>query len=135
MPTLTQKMESIKKGTILSIAGLLVTLSLPLLNATPAAAYSAGNAWIHFGDVMCVNGGVVTGIYWAVDNYSSGPSGGDWGDRTIYPKVRVGSGAYNTLSFTIMCKKWGWHTYRAGAGQKNLSPYQTGLTYHYYSYF
>jgi hypothetical protein len=125
----------VKRAALFTFAAIFATLTLPLLNPAPASAYTQGNAWIHFNDVMCTQGGVVTGIYWAVDNYSVGPAGGDWGDRTIYPKVRVGSGAYNTLSFSIWCKKWGYYNYKAGDGQKNLSPYQSGLTYHYSSYF
>ena len=76
-----------------------------------------------------LHGGVVVGVYWAVDNYSSGPAGGDWGDNVIYPRVRVGSGAYNTLSYQLFCKKWGWYTYRAAVGQRSLSPYKSGLSY------
>jgi hypothetical protein len=132
---LRDKVKELRSTFLLGLATLFVAVSIPVLTPSSALAYSAGNAWIHFNDVMCTGGGVVNGIYWANDNYSSGPAGGDWGDRTIYPRVRVGSGSYNTLSFTIMCKRWGWQIYKAGDGQKNLSPYENNLTYHYSTYF
>jgi len=73
----------------------------------------------------------VVGIYWAVDAYSSGPAGGDWGDNVIYPRVRVGTGSYNTLSYQLFCKKWGFFTYRSVVGQQYLTPYKSGLSYTY----
>ncbi len=63
--------------------------------------------------------------------YSSGPAGGDWGDNVIYPRVRVGSGSHNTLSYQLVCKKWGWYTYRGVVGQRALTPYRSGLSYTY----
>ena len=115
-------------GLALATAGLVGT-------STPAQAWTGGNVWVNFSNTMCTGGGSVVGVYWAVDSYSSGPATGDWGDNVIYPRVRVGSGAYNTLSFQLFCKKWGWYTYRAGAGQKTLTPYQSGLSYTYFTYF
>ncbi len=112
-----------------------VMSALTMMSAAPASAYTGGNVWINYSSSMCTGGGSVVGIYWAVDNYSSGPAGGDWGDNVIYPSVRVGSGASNTLSFSLFCKRWGWNTYKAGDGQRNLSPYQSGLSYTYYSYY
>src|SRR5437016_2708104 len=66
-----------------------------LATAEPAAAWTTGNVWVNFGSWNCPSGGSVVGIYWAVDNVSSGPAGGDWGDNVIYPSVRIGAG--NTL--------------------------------------
>ena len=120
----------IRLGTIVTVA--VSALALLVGTAAPASAAN-GNVWINFSSTMCTGGGSVVGIHWAVDNVSSGPAGGDWGDNIIYPTVRIG--AKSTLSFTLMCKKWGWYTYRAGAGQKVLSPYRSGLSYTYYSYF
>ena len=100
--------------------------------AAPANAAN-GNVWVNFSNSMCTGGGYVNGIYWAVDNVSSGPATGDWGDNVIYPTVRIG--ARSTLSFTLFCKRWGWNTYKAGDGQKVLSPYKAGLSYTYYSYY
>lgn len=59
------------------------------------------------------------------------PAGGDWGDNVIYPRVRVGAGAHNTLSYQTICKKWGWYTYRGVVGQRSLTPYKSGLSYTY----
>ncbi|MET7425211.1 hypothetical protein [Dactylosporangium sp. NPDC005555] len=101
------------------------------LQASPAAAWSTGNVWVNFGSWNCVDGGTVDGIYWAVDTLSSGPAGGDWGDNVIYPQVRVGSGSFNTLSYQLFCRKWGWYTYRSVVSQRTLTPYQSGLSYTY----
>lgn len=120
----------IRLGMMATVAVSAVALLVGM--AAPASAAN-GNVWINFSNTMCTGGGSVVGVYWAVDNVSSGPAGGDWGDNVIYPTVRIG--AQSTLSFTLMCKKWGWYTYRAGAGQKVLSPYRSGLSYTYYSYF
>lgn len=107
-------------------------LGAGLLFAGSAGAWTAGNVWVNFAPTNCPTGGSVVGIVWAVDNYSSGPAGGDWGDNVIYPRVRVGSGAYNTLTYEVRCKKWGWRVYRGKAGQKSLSPYKSGLSFTYY---
>ncbi|HET7416974.1 MAG TPA: hypothetical protein VFJ61_05060 [Solirubrobacterales bacterium] len=104
---------------------------LLLATATSASAWTRGNVWVNFASTNCAGGSVV-GIYWSVDNFSTGPAGGDWGDNVIYPSVRVGSGAYNTLSYQLYCKKWGFYTYRSIAGQKSLSPYKSGLSYTFY---
>ncbi|MFJ8588941.1 hypothetical protein ACIRD2_30390 [Streptomyces sp. NPDC093595] len=101
------------------------------LSAAPASAWTGGNVWVNFGQWNCPSGGSVVGVYWAVDAYSSGPAGGDWGDNVIYPRVRVGTGSYNTLSYQTMCKKWGWYTYRGVVGQRSLTPYKSGLSYTY----
>jgi hypothetical protein len=111
----------------------LLASGLSLSSAAPASAWSHGNVWINFSSGMCTGGGQVVGIHWAVDNVSSGPAGGDWGDNVIYPTVRIG--AQSTISFTLHCKRWGWNTYRAGTGQRVLSPYRSGLSYTYYSYY
>jgi hypothetical protein len=109
----------------------MLTLGLGIAQAAPASAYTGGNVWVNFGSWNCTGGGSVIGIYWAVDDYSVGPAGGDWGDNVIYPHVRVGSGAYNTLSYSLFCKKWGWYTYHSLDGQRYLSPYASGLSYTY----
>jgi hypothetical protein len=98
--------------------------------AIPAHAWTRGNVWVNFGTWNCPSGGNVVGVYWAVDNYSSGPAQGDWGDNVIYPSVRVGSGASNVLSYQLMCKKWGY-TYRGVVSQRTLTPYKSGLSYTY----
>lgn len=103
------------------------------VSAQPASAWTGGKVWINFSSAMCSGGGSVVGVYWAVDGYSSGPANGDFGDNVIYPSVRIG--ASNTLSFQLVCKKWGWYTYRAGAGQRVVSPYKGGLSYTYFSYY
>ncbi|MER5807337.1 hypothetical protein ABT143_03920 [Streptomyces sp. NPDC002033] len=113
------------------LVGSALTLSALALGAGPASAWSGGNVWVNFGSWNCPGGGSVVGVYWAVDAYSSGPAEGDWGDNVIYPRVRVGSGAYNTLSYQTMCKKWGWYTYRGVVGQRTLTPYKSGLSYTY----
>ena len=101
------------------------------LAAAPASAWTGGNVWVNFGSWNCPAGGSVVGVYWAVDAYSSGPATGDWGDNVIYPRVRVGSGSYNTLSYQVMCKKWGWYQYRGVVSQRTLTPYKSGLSYTY----
>ena len=121
-----------RRFTRMMVGALGVVLGLAATSAAPASA-ATGNVWINFSSTMCPSGGNVVGVYWAVDSLSSGPASGDWGDNVIYPTVRIG--ARNTLSFQLFCKKWGWYTYRAGAGQKVLSPYRSGLSYTYYSYF
>ncbi|AJF68761.1 hypothetical protein SVTN_34980 [Streptomyces vietnamensis] len=113
------------------LAGSLMALGVVGLGAAPASAWSGGNVWVNFGSWNCPAGGSVVGVYWAVDTYSSGPAGGDWGDNVIYPRVRVGTGAYNTLSYQTMCKKWGWYTYRGVVSQRTLTPYKSGLSYTY----
>ncbi|MFJ2825646.1 hypothetical protein ACIO7M_31710 [Streptomyces toxytricini] len=113
------------------LAGSLMALGVVGLSAAPASAWSGGNVWVNFGSWNCPAGGSVVGVYWAVDAYSSGPAGGDWGDNVIYPRVRVGAGAYNTLSYQTMCKKWGWYTYRGVVSQRTLTPYKSGLSYTY----
>jgi hypothetical protein len=102
-----------------------------LLAASPASAWTGGNVWVNFGPWNCPSGGSVVGVHWAVDNVSSSPASGDWGDNVIYPRVRVGSGAYNTLSYQLWCRKWGWYTYRGVASQRTLTPYKSGLSYTY----
>ncbi|MCX5380141.1 hypothetical protein [Streptomyces sp. NBC_00091] len=111
------------------LTGSLMALGVVGLSAAPASAWTGGNVWVNFGSWNCPGGGSVVGVYWGVDAYSSGPAGGDWGDNVIYPRVRVGSGAYNTLSYQTMCKKWGWYTYRGVVGQRTLTPYKSGLSY------
>ncbi len=128
-------MVHLRKRLTAAIAALAISCTAVVMSAAPASAYTAGNVWVNFSNTMCTGGGYVYGIYWAVDNFSSGPAEGDWGDNRIYPRVRVGSGSYNTLSFTIKCKRWGWNVYKAGDGQRYLSPYASGLSYTYYSYF
>jgi hypothetical protein len=112
---------------------ILVTVAVTavsLMAITPtASAWSQGNVWVNFGSWNCPSGGSVVGIYWAVDAYSSGPAGGDWGDSVIYPSVRVGSGAYNVLSYQLSCKKWGWYVYRSVVSSRVLTPYKSGLSY------
>lgn len=108
-----------------------MTVGLLVAAVTPAQAWTGGNVWVNFGSWNCPGGGSVVGIYWAVDGYSSGPAGGDWGDNVIYPRVRVGSGSFNTLSYQLMCKKWGRYTYWGVASQRTLSPYKSGLSYTY----
>jgi hypothetical protein len=97
------------------------------VTAGPAHAWYRGNVWVNFGDWNCPAGGVVTGIYWAVDDYSSGPAGGDWGDRVIYPSVRIGGS--NTLSYQLMCKKWGWYQYKGVVSQRTFTPSRSGQSY------
>ena len=111
-----------------AIFAIFIVLSI----ASSASAWTRGNVWINFATTNCPSGGKVVGIYWAVDNFSSGPAGGDWGDNVIYPSVRVGSGAYNTISYQVMCKKWGWYTYRGKASQRVIKPYKSGLSYTFY---
>jgi len=113
------------------LAASAIGLSATVTEATPALAWSGGNVWVNFGSWNCPQGGSVNGIYWAVDTYSGGPATGDWGDNVIYPRVRVGSGSYNTLSYQLFCKKWGWYTYRGVVGQRVLTPYKSGLSYTY----
>jgi len=107
-----------------------VTALALAFSAAPAQAWTRGNVWVNFGSWNCPSGGTVVGVYWAVDSFSVGPAGGDWGDNVIYPSVRVGSGSYNTLSYQLQCRKWGW-TYRGAVGQRSLSPYRSGLSYWY----
>jgi hypothetical protein len=125
-------MNNIRKWMTVLLVGSLSAVGGGVLAAQPAAAAN-GNVWINFSSIMCPSGGSVVGVYWAVDSLSSGPASGDWGDNVIYPTVRIG--ASSTISFQLFCKKWGWYTYRAGAGQKVLSPYKSGLSYTYSSYF
>ncbi|MET9604254.1 hypothetical protein ABZZ17_04205 [Streptomyces sp. NPDC006512] len=113
------------------LVGSLMAMGVVGLSAAPASAWTGGNVWVNFGSWNCPGGGSVVGVYWGVDAYSSGPAGGDWGDNVIYPRVRVGSGAYNTLSYQVMCKKWGWYTYRGVVSQRTLTPYKSGLSYTY----
>jgi hypothetical protein len=113
------------------LAAATIGMGVVVAQATPAAAWSGGNVWVNFGSWNCTQGGSVTGIYWAVDTYSSGPATGDWGDNVIYPRVRVGSGSFNALSYQLFCKKWGWYTYRSVVSQRNLTPYKSGLSYTY----
>lgn len=123
-------MSEIRKGLLRLIAALALVVTGVVAGPSPASAWTRGNVWVNFGSWNCPSGGSVVGIYWAVDGYSSGPASGDWGDNVIYPSVRVGSGSYNTLSYQLFCKKWGY-TYRAAAGQKYLTPYKSGLSYTY----
>jgi hypothetical protein len=118
----------------LLLAVVVLTLTMLSVAVPSASAYTYGNVWVNFAPSLCPHGGSVVGIQWAVDNVSSGPARGDWGDNVIYPRVRVGSGSYNTLTFQLWCKR-SFITYKAGAGQKHLSPYKSGLSYTYYTYF
>ncbi|MFF3017723.1 hypothetical protein [Streptomyces sp. NPDC057939] len=113
------------------LVGSLMAMGVVGLTAAPASAWTGGNVWVNFGSWNCPGGGSVVGVYWGVDAYSSGPAEGDWGDNVIYPRVRVGSGAHNTLSYQVMCKKWGWYTYRGVVSQRTLTPYKSGLSYTY----
>ncbi|MFJ8077630.1 hypothetical protein ACIQ7Q_27815 [Streptomyces sp. NPDC096176] len=113
------------------LVGSLMAMGVVGLTAAPASAWTGGNVWVNFGSWNCPGGGSVVGVYWGVDAYSSGPAGGDWGDNVIYPRVRVGSGAHNTLSYQVMCKKWGWYTYRGVVSQRTLTPYKSGVSYTY----
>lgn len=113
------------------MASLALLLGFTVGIATPAHAWTAGNVWVNFGTWNCKDGGSVTKIQWAVDTFSAGPAGGDIGDNVIYPRVRVGAGAYNTLSYKLWCTKWGWYTYSAYDGWRSLTPYQSGLSYWY----
>lgn len=122
--------ESPRLWSLIVAAVLSGILSLSL--ASPASAWTRGNVWINFAPTNCPAGGSVVGIYWVVDNFSVGPAGGDWGDNVIYPSVRVGTGSYNTLSYELRCKKWGFYIYRGRTGQKYLTPYNSGLSYTYY---
>jgi hypothetical protein len=98
--------------------------------SAPAQAWTAGNVWVNFGSWNCPSGGSVVGVNWAVDSLSVGPAGGDWGDNVIYPRVRVGSGSYNTLSYTVYCRKWSWlPAYRGVTSQRYLTPYASGISY------
>ncbi|MFF3938168.1 hypothetical protein [Streptomyces phaeofaciens] len=112
-------------------AGTLMAAGAVGLAAAPASAWTGGNVWVNFGSWNCPAGGSVVGVYWAVDAYSSGPATGDWGDNVIYPRVRVGSGSYNTLSYQVVCKKWGWYQYKGVVSQRTLTPYKSGLSYTY----
>lgn len=114
-----------------TMAAVVLGLGVAAVQSEPAHAWSGGNVWVNFGSWNCPQGGSVVGIYWAVDSYSSGPASGDWGDNVIYPRVRVGTGSFNTLSYQLFCKKWGWYTYRSVVGQRTLTPYQSGLSYTY----
>ena len=121
-----------KRRTVRSlVAAVAVTIGTVALAISPAHAWSRGNVWVNFGSWNCPAGGSVVGIYWAVDNFSVGPPGGDWNDNVIYPSVRVGSGAYNTLSYELRCRKWGWYVYRGVVSQRSLTPYKSGLSYTY----
>jgi hypothetical protein len=108
---------------------LATTAALAAAVAAPAQAWTAGNVWVNFGSWNCPGGGSVAGVYWAVDGFSAGPAGGDWGDNVIYPRVRVGAGAYNTLSYTVKCQKWGWYPTGGVTGQRYLTPYRSGISY------
>ncbi len=103
-------------------AATLVTVLVLGLSAAPANAWYAGHVWVNFGSWNCPGGGSVVGIYWANDYFSVGPAGGDWGDHVIYPRVRIGAGAHNTISYQLFCKKWGFYTYRAAVSQRNIYP-------------
>ncbi|MCX5370188.1 hypothetical protein OG613_15550 [Streptomyces sp. NBC_00015] len=123
--------RSIVRRARLWAAGAMAAAGVVGLAAAPASAWTGGNVWVNLGSWNCPAGGSVVGVYWAVDAYSSGPAGGDWGDNVIYPRVRVGAGAHNTLSYQTICKKWGWYTYRGVVGQRSLTPYKSGLSYTY----
>lgn len=114
------------------VASTVLSLFMLLTITSSASAWTRGNAWVNFATTNCPSGGKVVAIYWAVDNFSAGPAGGDWGDNVIYPSVRVGSGAYNTLSYQVKCKKWGWYIYRGKVGQRSIRPYKSGLSYTFY---
>lgn len=118
-----------KRRLVSLVAAVAIAFGLVAVSSSPALAWTRGNVWVNFGSWNCPAGGSVVGVYWAVDAYSSGPATGDWGDNVIYPTVRVGSGAYNTLSYQLMCKKWGWYTYRGVVGQRHLTPYRSGVSY------
>jgi hypothetical protein len=126
----------LKRRTRLSalLASVVLALTMLAASAQSASAYTYGNVWINFAPSLCPHGGSVVRIYWSVDSVSSGPSNGDRGDNVIYPRVRVGSGSYNTLSFKLWCKRF-FIEYMAGEGQKHLSPYKSGLSYTYYTYY
>lgn len=110
---------------IVTVASIAISVS-----ADPAYAWSRGNVWVKFGSWNCPSGGNVTKIQWAVDSFSSGPAGGDIGDNVIYPTVRVGSGAYNTLSYKLYCTKYfGLITYPSVAKSKFISPPRSGVSY------
>jgi hypothetical protein len=113
---------------IASVAAAMVILGVMAVSA-PVANAANGNVWINFGTWNCPSGGSVVGVYWAVDNVSSGPPGGDWGDNVIYPTVRIG--AWSTISYQLYCKKWGWYQYRGVVSQRDLRPYAAGLSYTY----
>jgi len=112
-----------------ALATLTMSALLAVATATPANAWTRGNVWVNFGSWNCSSGGVVRGIHWAVDAYSSGPAQGDWGDNVIYPTVRVGPGSHNTLSYQLYCTKWGWYTYRSTVGYRYLTPSRSGVSY------
>lgn len=111
-----------------SVLAAMVVIGVMAISA-PAANAANANVWINFGSWNCPSGGSVVGVYWAVDNVSSGPAGGDWGDNVIYPTVRIG--AWSTISYQLQCKKWGWYTYRGVVSQRDLRPYKAGLSYTY----
>jgi hypothetical protein len=111
------------------IAALVACLVMGISGASAVSASAAtrGNVWINFGPWNCPGGGSVTGVYWANDVLSVGPAGGDWGDNVIYPAVRIGAG--NTISYQLMCKKWGWYVYRGAVSQRYIVPSRSGQSY------
>ncbi|MET0601164.1 MAG: hypothetical protein ABW167_04170 [Baekduia sp.] len=110
------------------VLALIACLVVGALAATAgsASAWSRGNVWVNFGPWNCPSGGSVVGVYWANDVLSVGPPGGDWGDRVIYPSVRIG--AANTISYQLMCKKW-FYTYRGVVSQRSITPSRSGQSY------
>lgn len=97
-------------------------------SAATADAARTGNVWVKFGPQNCPAGGKVIGIVWAVDMVSVGPPGGDWGDRVIYPTVRIG--APSTLTYRLRCKFYG-RVYDGITGQQTFTAKRVGQNFRF----
>lgn len=86
------------------VAGAVASLALAAgalaVTAAPSQAAGNANAWLNFSNSYCVGGGTMTGVFGAVDGVWSG---GDWGDRVLYPRVQTGR--TNTFNGRAYCDR------------------------------
>jgi hypothetical protein len=96
-------------------------------------AEAAGNANVYIAyptfDGSCPNGGKVTGIWAANGNIWSTPSGGDWGDDLIYPRVNLYT--WNQISAQPYCSR-PWYDgggYYGVPSSVSIYPTRNGMTF------
>ena len=93
---LRRKVAATAAATALAASGAVVS-------AAPAQAAGNVNVWLNFSNAYCYAGGTMTGVFGTVDSVWSG---GDWGDRVLYPRAQTGR--VNTFDGRAYCNRPWW---------------------------
>lgn len=113
------------------LAAALLVAAAAMVGSAGQAAAATSHVYISYPTWLgnCPAGGSVTGIHAANGALWSTPTGGDWGDDLIYPKVNLNS--YNTISARVYCDRSWWKgvDYWGATTSVSIRPTRGGQTF------